>query len=161
MYKETRENPRQKKAVLLAAGAVCLVCFSVLWFTVDLHFAAPLQLLCLAVCGIAVYYIVRYALRSYTYALEDGVLTLLLQDSSRLPVLEEIPLRTVTEFALLPPDGAKKASGEKQLDYRFSFFREDKTWFLRFYRDGQAFLVLFQPSDTLVEKIGGVLHNSR
>ena len=159
MYKETRENPRQKKAVLFAAGAVCLVCFSVLWFTANLHFAAPLQLLCLAVCGIAVYYIVRYALRSYTYALEDGVLTLCLQDSSRLPVLEEIPLRAVTEFAPLPANGAEKASGEKQLDYRFSFFQEDKTWFLRFYRDGQAYLVLFQPSDTLAGKIGEALHN--
>lgn len=159
MYKETRENPRQKKAVMLAAGAVCLVCFSVLWFSVGLRFAAPLQLLCLAVCGIAVYYILRYALRSYTYALEDGVLTLLLQDSSRLPVLEEIPLRAVTEFSLLPTGGVEKPSGEKQLDYRFSFFREDKTWFLRFYRDGQAFLVLFQPTDVLAEKIGTALHN--
>ena len=31
MYKETRENPRQKKAVLFAAGAVCLVLASRLY----------------------------------------------------------------------------------------------------------------------------------
>lgn len=157
MYKETRENPRQKKSVLLAAGLVCLICFSVMWFTVDVHFAAPLHLLCLVGTGIAVYYILRYALRRYTYSLDENTLTLMLQDSSRLPVIEEIPLSAISAFIPLPPEGNARTPGEERLDFRFSFFREDTVWLLRFRREGKACSALFQPSAELIARLDKAL----
>ena len=146
MYTEAPVDQKQKwLALALGAAAVLLVAFV-------LPACPPwAQIAGLILLIAALYFVLRFALRQYTYGLDDTHLCVVMQLGSRPPLAEEIPLAEVRSFA---PAKDAPPKGEKVLDFRYTLLKGHAAYALR-YRDehGHAACLLFQPSPLLVAKI--------
>ncbi len=152
MYKEERTDSKQKKRVFLGAFVLLAACFGVMWFTADRPGSAALQAVALFGCVAAVFLVLRFALRKYTYGVDDEEVTLLLQQGSRLPVIVSMPIPEIEAFEPLTEENARASDGRRE-DFCFSLRREYPKYLLRGVGDGECRTVIFQPSDRMREEI--------